>query len=303
MATAATSVVGTNGLTDSYTYTTPSRYVALGQGFFVFSDTDGGTINFNNKQRSYQTVEPYFFKGQEKKTTNSSLPILKLGMDFTNKDYLKLHRQIGISFKENHSYGFDYGYESVMIDVQSSDVYWDFDEMDHKKLAIAGVESINDALKVPLTILVDSNEPLFIRIDELENIDRKIYLFDALENTTKELKTDEVVELPLSKGLYENRFFVTFNESKVLSVTDEVLESNLKVYMDNDSNKISIVNKSSFTTENVAVFNVLGQRVKNWNLNVLDEKIDLEVGELSASVYIVHVKTNKGTFSRKMLKK
>ncbi|OAD45486.1 T9SS type A sorting domain-containing protein [Polaribacter atrinae] len=303
MATAATSVVGTNGLTDSYTYTTPSRYVALGQGFFVFSDTDGGTINFNNKQRSYQTVEPYFFKGQEKKTTNSSLPILKLGMDFTNKDYLKLHRQIGISFNENHSYGFDYGYESVMIDVQSSDVYWDFDEMDHKKLAIAGVEGINEALKVPLTILVDSNEPLFIRIDELENIDRKIYLFDALENTTRELKTDEVVELPLSKGVYENRFFITFNESKVLSVTDEVLESNLKVYMDNDSNKISIVNKSSFTIENVAVFNVLGQRVKNWSLNVLDEKIDLEVGELSASVYIVHVKTNKGTFSRKMLKK
>ncbi|QXP71959.1 T9SS type A sorting domain-containing protein [Polaribacter sp. R2A056_3_33] len=303
MATAATSVVGTNGLTDSYSYNTPTRYIAVGQGFFVFSDADGGTINFNNKQRSYQLTEPHFFKTEEKKTTNSSLPILKLGLDFTNKDYLKLHRQIGISFNENHSYGFDYGYESVMIDVQSSDVYWDFDEMDHKKLAIAGVESINDALKVPLTILVDSDEPLFIRIDELENINRKIYLLDALENTTKELKEDEMVELELAKGTYKDRFFITFNEANVLSVSDEVLDFSLRVYLDDNSNAISILNNTNLFIENVELFNVLGQQIKTWTPNVSNEKIDLKLGNLPTSIYIVNVKTNQGIFTNKVLKK
>nr|WP_240915512.1 T9SS type A sorting domain-containing protein [Polaribacter sp. 20A6] len=304
MAAAATSVVeGTSGLTDSYSYTSPTRYIAMGQGFFIYSDTDGGTVNFNNKQRSYQATAPHFFKGQQKKVANSTLPILKLGMDFTNKDYLKIHRQIGVSFNENHSYTFDYGYESVMIDVQSSDIFWDFDEMENKKLVIAGVEDISDALKVPLTILVDSEEPVFLRIDELENIDRKIYLFDAVEDTTKELKTDEVIELALSKGTYKDRFFITFNEVKVLSVSDEVLDFNLRVYMDNDSNAISILNKNNLFIEDVAIFNVYGQQIKAWNPNVLDEEINLEVGNLSTSIYIVNVKTNKGTFTRKILKK
>ncbi|AUC21442.1 hypothetical protein BTO15_04655 [Polaribacter sejongensis] len=303
MGVAATSVVGTNGLTESYTYTTPERYIAVSQGFFVFSDEDGGTINFNNKQRSYQETEPYFFKGEKAKVANNTLPILKLGMDFTNKEYLKIHRQIGVSFNENHSFAFDYGYESVMIDVQETDVFWDFDEMENKKLVIAGVEDISDALKVPLTILVDSEEPVFLRIDELENIDRKIYLFDAVEDTTKELKTDEVIELALSKGTYKDRFFITFNEVKVLSVSDEVLDFNLRVYMDNDSNAISILNKNNLFIEDVAIFNVYGQQIKAWNPNVLDEEINLEVGNLSTSIYIVNVKTNKGTFTRKILKK
>ncbi|WP_218597803.1 T9SS type A sorting domain-containing protein [Polaribacter sp. NJDZ03] len=303
MGVAATSVVGINGLTDSYSYTTPTRYIAVGQGFFIYSDADGGTVNFNNKQRSYQATAPHFFKGQQKKIANSTLPILKLGMDFTNKDYLKIHRQIGVSFNENHSYAFDYGYESVMIDVQASDIFWNFEEMNHKKLVIAGVEDISDALKVPLTILVDSDEPLFLRIDELENIDRKIYLFDAVENTTRELKTDEVVELTLSKGTYDDRFFITFNEAKVLSVSNEVLDFSLRVYMDNNSNAISIRNNTNLFIENVAIFNVLGQQIKAWNPNVVDEKIDLEVGNLSTSIYIVKVKTNKGTFTSKILKK
>ncbi|WP_166386775.1 T9SS type A sorting domain-containing protein [Polaribacter sp. 11A2H] len=303
MGVAATSVVGINGVTDSYSYTTPTRYIAMGQGFFIYSDADGGTVNFNNKQRSYQATAPHFFKGQQKEVANSTLPILKLGMDFTNKDYLKIHRQIGVSFNENHSYAFDYGYESVMIDVQASDIFWNFEEMNHKKLVIAGVEGISDALKVPLTILVDSDEPLFLRIDELENIDRKIYLFDAVENTTRELKTDEVVELTLSKGTYDDRFFITFNEAKVLSVSNEVLDFSLRVYMDNNSNAISIRNNTNLFIENVAIFNVLGQQIKAWNPNVVNEKIDLEVGNLSTSIYIVKVKTNKGTFTSKILKK
>ncbi|WP_343328691.1 T9SS type A sorting domain-containing protein [Polaribacter staleyi] len=302
MATSATSVVGSNGLTDSYSYSTPTRYIATGQGFFVFSDIDGGTINFNNKQRSYQVTEPHFFKGKEKKTTNNTLPILKLGMNFTNKDYIKIHRQIGISFNENHSYGFDYGYESVMIDVQSTDVYWNFDEMDNQKLAIAGVEGINDALKVPLTLLIGSQEPVFIRIDELENINQKIYLFDALENTTTELKFNELVELQLSKGIYENRFFITFTPAKTLITRDEIYDIHLRTYMDERSGNLLIINNTNLVIENVEIFNVLGQKIKKWKLNISDEKLDLEVGSLSSSIYIVSIKTNKGTFTSKILK-
>ena len=111
-----------------------------------------------------------------------------------------------------------------------------------------------------------------------------------------------MVELELAKGIYKDRFFITFNEANVLSVSDEVLDFSLRVYLDDNSNAISILNNTNLFIENVELFNVLGQQIKTWNPNVVDEKIDLEVGNLSSSIYIVNVKTNKGTFTRKIFK-
>jgi len=304
MGTAAnTALEGTSGLTDGYTYTAPTRYIAVGQGFFVASDTDGGTIRFYNKQRSYQATEPHFFKGTQKKVDNATLPILKLGMNYTNENNLTIHRQIGISFKENHSYKSDYGYDSQMIDVQPTDMFWSFREMDDKKLVIAGIESVNDNLEIPLTIQVDSEEPVFIQIDELKNINNTIYLYDALEDVTKELKADDFLELVLPKGTYSDRFFITFKNNKSLNVIDEAtLTTDLNIYLDEKSNQISIVNNSNLLIENVDVFNLLGQKVKTWKLNVVDTNIVLDANSLSTKIYIVKVKTNKGVTTVKVLK-
>ncbi|WP_405609594.1 T9SS type A sorting domain-containing protein [Polaribacter sp. Asnod1-A03] len=301
MGVAANSVIeGTSGLTESYTYTTPSRYIAVGQGFYISSDSDGGSLHFKNIQRGYQETEPYFFKGENK--TTISLPILKLGMDFTNENYIKIHRQIGISFKENHSFDFDYGYESEMIDIGSTDMYWDFEEINDKKLVIAGIEDIKEDLQIPITILVDSDEPIFVRIDEQENISNNIYLLDILEGNTQQLKTDDIVKLELSKGVYQNRFFIVFKESKSLSINDENIDSNLNVFMDDKSNEISIINSDNLLIEDVGVFNILGQNIKTWNLNISDSEILLDANQLSTSVYIIKVKTSKGIITSKVLK-
>jgi len=52
------------------TYTEPKEYIAVGQGFFVSSDVDGGTINFNNSQREFIKLgsQSIFFKvGKQQK--------------------------------------------------------------------------------------------------------------------------------------------------------------------------------------------------------------------------------------------
>ncbi|ARV16046.1 DUF11 domain-containing protein [Polaribacter sp. SA4-12] len=303
MGTAANSLVtGIAGLTNGYTYSVPSRYIAAGQGFFVTSDIDGGTIAFSNKQRSYQATEPYFFKESSKNVVSDKLSILKLGIDFSNKNGLTIHRQLGISFNNKHSFEFDYGYESEMIDIQPTDAYWSFDEMDSKKLVIAGVEDIKDNLKVPLAFIIDSNNPVYLRVDEIENIEKTIFLYDAVKNTTKEIFIDSTIKLELSKGVYEDRFFLVFNENTVLSSNNELLERNLDIYMNHEANKIVISNKENLYIEQVEAFNILGKKIKTWNLNKQSKSLELEASNLKTSIYMVKVKSKEMMFMKKILR-
>ena len=307
MAVSATIVAGIDGLTPSYTYKTPSRYIAVGQGFFVSSDSDGGPISFNNKQRSYQSTAPEFFKSKSTEQLSRDFPILKLGLDFINENNLILHRQIGISFKENNSFSFDYGYDSKMIDVHETDMFWSFKEMNNEKLVIAGVDAISKELNIPLTITIGNEKDVFIRIDELLNTSEKVYLHDAIENKTQLLSTSKRTKLDLPEGTYENRFFITFNSKPTIVLkTEELFNENnsVKVFVDNTSNseELIVVNNSNLKIKDVEAINILGQSIKYWNIKNNKDKLYLNVGEISSSIYLVRIVTNKGMFVKKLLK-
>lgn len=302
MSTAATTpIAGISGLGGASKI--PSRYIAPGQGFFVSSDIDGGAIKFNNQQRSQQSPSstPVFFKTYQK--LESELPILKLGLIFKNENNLSLHRQIGISFNEKHSYAFDYGYEAQMIDTNPTDVYWSFKEMEDKKLVIAGVEEISDELKIPLTISIDTAAPVSLKIDTKENINKEVYLFDALEGTFKTIEKDTLLSLSLPKGVYTERFFITFNKnSKLLNSLDEISEVDLQVYLSNDNDKIIIVKNTNLVIEKIELFNLLGQNI-NVELNKEKENtIEVDVQKLPNAVYFMNIKTQDGVVFKKIIK-
>lgn len=302
---ATTGVAIIDGLTPSYSYKTPTRYIEVGQGFFVSSDADGGPINFNNKQRSYQSTAPEFFKGKSKKEFTRGFPVVKLGLDFTYEDDLILHRQIGISFKENNSFAFDYGFDSEMIDVRETDMYWSFPEMENKKLVIAGVDQISRDLYVPLTITNASEKEFFIRIDEIENTNEKIYLYDVVENTTQLLSSKERIKIDLPKGIYENRFFITFNSKPNIVLNTENFSNNniqIQTFVNNSSKKLIIENNFNLTINNIEAINILGQKIKNWNINKNNNKFQLDINPFSSSIYILKIETDRGIFVKKVVK-
>ena len=101
----------TAGLNANSAYSEPLEYIAVGQGFFISGDQDGGPIVFNNSQREniVEGAQSTFFKSNIKHkkkvtATRKQLPILKLGMNYTGQTGTELHRQIGISFKYNNSF-------------------------------------------------------------------------------------------------------------------------------------------------------------------------------------------------------
>ncbi|RCS27305.1 hypothetical protein DUT90_04110, partial [Polaribacter sp. WD7] len=90
-----------------FTFTEPAAFIPIAQGFFIGSDSDGGTVTFNNSQREYvvEGTESIFFKSNTNgKTLSKSaatesfrdLPVLKLGLDYTESG-INLRRQAAVS--------------------------------------------------------------------------------------------------------------------------------------------------------------------------------------------------------------
>ncbi|QOD60866.1 T9SS type A sorting domain-containing protein [Polaribacter haliotis] len=293
-------------------YHAPNRYVSVGQGFFVSASNTGGTVRFENAHRNYQdkttgTETTYFFKNsskssnkQESQENTNLLPILKLGFNLDEGGGIKSHRQIGISFRKTNSFDYDNGYDSEIYDLNSTDFYWHFPNHSDKKLIIAGVSEIKNSLEVPLSIVLGSNSPFEIQIDEAKNINRDVYLLDKLTNTYYELSS-ETTELNIGSGTYTNRFFITFSKQNVLSTEDvNPLDKELTVFMDNNAKEVVIQNNKLLKIKKVELFNILGQKVREWkNIDNTTEN-RLKTNKLSATVYIININTENGKISKKL---
>ncbi|MDT7831566.1 T9SS type A sorting domain-containing protein [Flavobacteriaceae bacterium S356] len=287
------------------TYHAPSRYMAVAQGFFVSSSATGGDVRFENSMRNYRSStapsEPTFFfrnGDRQEQEEEDLLPVLKLGMGYENENAYDLHRQIGISFRASNSFGFENGYDSEIFDVGNIDMYWEFDEIPDKKFIIAGVQPISDNLEVPLSIELDSDEPVYIMIDEIINIDVPVYLLDKITGVYHDLK--DPIELQIPNGSYKDRFYITFGST--LSVDDNnVLNTDLNLFVDQNTDEIVIKNFTNLNIEKVELYDILGQKIKTWKSLDSSPENRLKTTSLSAGVYIVNVTSEKGKSSKKIV--
>ena len=140
-------------------------------------------MRVNNSQRIFKMRgdESFLFK-----TRGSTLPILRIGFDYTDNDGLALHRQLGISFKEGNTFGKEAGYDTELFGLNDTDAYFKF-EGNHEKLVIAGVQQITDDLEFPITIKLSNNNPVSLMVDNFKNIDRPIFLIDKATNQQYDL--------------------------------------------------------------------------------------------------------------------
>ena len=293
MGVAANSVTtGTAGLGES-SYTSPPQYIAVGQGFFVSAPANkGGTFSFKNSQRTY-SANNIFFKGQ----TNENLPNFKLGFDYTNDSNTGIHRQLGINFKAGNTFKYESGFDSQTFDLQGTDVYWNFSEIE-SNLIIAGVGELSAQLQVPLGFVIDTDKPVTLMIDEKENMDGyAIYLVDLITGQIFNMNKPKV--LNLAKGTYKDRFVLIFGGT-ALGVDDEALLNNITVFSDNVNNDLVIKNNNNQVIDKVEIYNLLGQKVKTWKNIETKFENRIPVNNLAASIYIVKVYTDKGIISKKI---
>lgn len=264
----------------------PTRYIPIGQGFFVRTLL-GGNLTFNNGQRYFAREslnESVYFKPSASKNSNVEVDIRpKIWFSFTApKGQTKM---IGLGYdNENATYDYDHGYDAESVDNIKNDISW---RLDDKSLAIQALPEINTEDNLPLGMKVTDSGIYRFSINKMENVPENlnIYLFNNNTNAYYNLRDGEA-ELSLNTGNFDE-FSIVFSEQVSLENPDFATEHIYTSY--NSENKLLKLHvKDIQSLKRLDIYNSLGQSILNVDT---PESNTIDLSNISDGVYILKVET------------
>lgn len=295
---------------------TPGRFIPVGQAFFVQADSlSGGTFTFTNAQRAFfrkSDTGPnpkdtsVFFKANlpsdDKKAigaqtnVSKSINTTKGKIRLGHTDEQKFYRQLLLDFNPANTSGIDSGYDALMLDVFTTDIYWLSEE---KKLVIQSLPFLLGET-IPLGIVSENDSFHEFKLDEISGIDSPIYLYDSQTETYHQL-SDKPVRVWVEKGKHNQQFFISF-EQKTLSLGEEINSfTGLKVFYNSTEGAIQIENSVRFL-DRVEIFSLSGQSLGlQTNINAIATSFSFKT--VATGIYLVKVYfANGGITTKKVVK-
>lgn len=285
----------------------PGRYIPVSQGFFVVGENTG-TIRFKNSQRAFMTESTNastFMRLVGDDTAQSAEDAVD-GEDLRMKIRLKLRsastysRKILVTVDQNATLGYDWGYDAELYDNQVDDMYWLIED---NKYVIQGIHQISPDTVLPLGVNFGESGTQEITIDNLENVpaEADIYIHDKDLGLYHDLR-EGAYNFETALGVFPNRFDIVFQNQEALSVEDaELVEADVSVFYDLDSENIMIKNPKNIAIESVEVYTILGQSIYGLNELFTSSELKIETNGYSTGTYIVKIETETGGFSKKIL--
>ncbi|WP_335976423.1 HYR domain-containing protein [Gaetbulibacter jejuensis] len=290
----------------------PQRYVPVGQGFFVLADADGGTITFNNSQRTFvkETSGASVFmrsNGLNLNSENSESEayndgIKRLRLKVTTSENAGRHLLLGFTPNNEATDGVDYGYDAQNRDQLTNDASWSIEDNNY---IIQGVGEFDELNTYPLNIHLSDQGNVSISLTDLENFDEDIdvFVYDSTEDSYTQINYSNF-NIDLEAGDYNGRFNIVFVEDNSLSVIDTQLKDITVKYLHN-SNELYIKTPSSINAKQIYMINIAGQVVKSWNMTnlPLSDELRIPVKNISEGNYVVKIETNTSSYSKKVIVK
>lgn len=293
----------------------PSRYIPVGQGFFVVGSTTGGTITFNNDQRAFikeDNANSYTLFKNNNATVSADHFInnandniiedtfIKIRLGFTSKE--EYHRQILLGFmNENATSGLDKGYDAPLFENNPSDMYF---LNNGTKLNISGEATFNVNNIYPIGIKSNTAGQVKFMIDAVENLDpnQQLFIHDNTNDSYNEI-TSSMFTVEVPNGVTDNRFSLRFINLNALSNNNFNLINGITIAYTNSNNILNIKNNVVDTTvQSISLFNMLGQGIATFDVKDQSQNnIALPIKTISSGTYIVKIKTDKGDTSRKII--
>ncbi|WMI64445.1 T9SS type A sorting domain-containing protein [Aestuariibaculum sp. YM273] len=275
----------------------PTRYIDVGQGFFVNIE-NSGTLNFNNAQRAFAREsldETVFYKTTTKsKTAIAEDNRPKIWFSFT--DALGYTKVIGLGYDSQTTYGYDKGYDAIASSSQN-DLLWKLE--DDQTLSIQALPEINIDDKLPLHISIKNSGNYTFSIHKMENIpdDLNIYLLDTYQNTYYNLRANDV-SLNLDSNTPSDRFSITFKDDTTLAI-NEYNDDKLYVHYNKTSESLRVYNLSKDISE-IGIYNTVGRLVKQISYS---NSTDISLSGLSNGVYFLkELSNNQNTKAIRFIK-
>ncbi|SNR72579.1 LamG-like jellyroll fold domain-containing protein, partial [Lutibacter flavus] len=283
---------------------TPGRYIAVAQGFGVTGvGSAGSKIKFRNTQRKFvreNSSASVFFKSRSAKQQNTINSILdtRLKIRIGFKTETNFNRQILLTIDDNATDGVDYGYDAINNNIYPNDLYW---IIDNNKLVIQAVKNLPIERVVPIGISVNGGIPIKIKVDAIENPypNMEIYVRDNSTMETLDIMNGEF-EITLEDGEYIDKYSIVFQAKPEIPVEIEEIYNDVSVFVAENSSTFLVRKPDDLRIHNISLYNVVGQKIKVWKSNLIENEIQLPIEE-STGVYIVLISTNEGKISKKII--
>ena len=202
------------------------------------------------------------------------------------------------SFSKGKTFATEIGFDSKKNEIKESDMYFQFEGFEDK-LVIAGVEEISEDLLVPLTLTINTSEDVFILLDEKLNIDRTVYIHDAVEKTYHDIS--KPLKLNLDNKVYSNRFFIAFKNHSIEE--EEILPKDLIIYQNNTTKQLKISNFKNLDVKSITLFSLIGKKIieipKEEILN--KNEFIIRTDKIATSIYFIKIDTFHGLISKKIV--
>lgn len=269
---------------------TPSRFIAPGQGFFVSAKTSGGTFNFTEAMQSHQVTDVF----SKEAVVNSRV---KLSISNGSENMFA-----DVFYSNSTTKGFDNGFDSSMFSGVATPfaVYTQLVENNTgKNLSIQSLPNTDlENTIVPVGINAVSGTEITFSA-EVENLPTgvAVYLEDREENKFTLLDDTSSYTLTLNSDLSGIGRFYLRTSSTALSTQQNNL-SGVNVFNTTDR-KIKIVGLNN-EKGSISVFNILGSTVLSKNMT-FDSNSEIDLGKTSTGVYIVKLNTENGSLTKKII--
>lgn len=275
----------------------PTRYIAVGQGFFIETNAPGNVV-FNNSQRILKfesSGESIRYKNSNSKS-NTDDSIVRI----LYKDPEGFERELALGFLSGNiaDLNFNPGYDALMSGEREDELFFIIENNLTKKYVIQGVGTFNESLEFPLGLKITEAGIHTISLKAVENFSNTIYIKDNLLSKTYNLSEGSFYP-NLPPGNYLDRFSLVFGAVDALAVL-EVVKKNIQVFY-NGNKAIIIKNNNSNKINSVNVFNTLGQNILQLKENFIEETEISIPFNFPKGIYFVRVHTDIGTKDIKIL--
>ncbi|KIC01270.1 secretion protein [Flavobacterium sp. JRM] len=267
------------------------KYSPIGQGF-ILNGRITGTVTLKNSHRAYYKEGNPLTQFERPAKNKAS----KISESIPNTSYFKLNailnnqftRQLALAFLPEATDGVDYGIDALNMDASlPNDVSF---LLEDKNYVIQGV-NFEETKKIPLAVKATNNTTIKFYVAEVINFDlsQSIYIHDAMDDSYHDIK-NSVYEVAVPKGIYSDRFKITFIDEKKLN-TKDLTKPTFTINQNNTDQKLMISNTTQVDIKSVIVYDMLGRIILSKEILGNNQHYYFSTSGLSSGIYIVELLT------------
>jgi len=295
------------------------RFAPIGQGFMFYGESDG-TITIKNEHRKYvpegfannsEYRAPIGYGNNEGGKNYENLsdygsrpnpnevnrtPQMRIYTTFKDSHF----RDMVLTFSDTASDLYDRGFDALHpMDAVGAEAYFPIGES-NTPYVIQGVNFARDK-QIPITFTLNQQTKFFIKAVEVINCEayfREAFLYDNLDGTYQKITGNKSATQFLPAGVYEDRFFIVFQDledrmasSGVIEAIDEVKKS-VEFYQNNPYKQMEIRNPDRYDIQSALIYDMAGKLVANRTNIGTENRFNISTANLADGVYIIKLTTS-----------